>query len=422
MSDRYQRAQMLAGTGRMDLAENDLRRMLAEEPRDAHAHALLALVILADDSRWDEATEEAKMSVGIEPDSPFTHFAMAQCLLTRNRYPEAETAIFESLRLDPYDADYHAVLSRTRLGQSNYQAALDAAEQGLSVDAEHIDCGNLRAITLERLGRGDEAIAASRANLARDPDNALSHAALGWTLVNNGQHKEAQVAFREALRLDPHDEMARQGLMTAMNNRSFVFRQIHRFYVAMGRLNSRAAFGLIFGAWLLMQVLGSLANRIPTLGPLILPILFFYVVFVVLTWIANPLFNTVLRFHPFGQHLLNRTERWASNLIAPCLGLAVFGFAIGWWTDGLLLAILIAAYWMGGAVLVAAAFAMPTNQRRWLVGAAGMLVACVPIYGLISASMSASFEPFLSSFQAYGYSLLGIQIGSQLIAAQPVRR
>ncbi|MGB7325642.1 MAG: tetratricopeptide repeat protein [Rubripirellula sp.] len=422
MSDRYQRAQMLAGTGRMDLAERDLRQMLAEEPRDAHAHALLALVILPDSARFDEATDEAKMSVGIEPDSPFTHYALAQCYLNRGRYAEAETAILESLRLEPYDADFYTVLARCRLSTQQYQAALDAAEQGLSVDPEHIDCANLRAITLERLGRGDEAISAARTNLARDPDNSLSHAALGWTLVNNGKHQEAQLAFREALRLDPTDEMSRQGLMTAMNNRSFVFRMIHKFYVAMSRLNSKAAMGMIFGAWLLMQILGSLVGRIPALGPLIFPILVCYVLFVVLTWIANPLFNTVLRFHPFGQHLLTRTERWASNLMAPCLLLAMFGLFVGWRTDGLVLGVFTGGYWVGVAVIVAAAFVMPTPQRRMLVGAAGIMIACVPIYGVIRSVLDVSYDPFFGSFQAFGYSLLGIQIGSQLIAAQPVQK
>ncbi len=422
MSDPFQRVQMLAQTGRMDLAERDLRQMLAEEPRDATAHAFLALILLSDDKRWIEATDEAKTAVGIEPDSSFTHYSHATCLVTRNHYAEAEDAIMESLRLDPYDADAYGVLARSHMGRDKYQSALDAAEQGLSIDPEHLQCGNLRSILLERLGRGAEAVASSAANLARDPDNAMSHSAHGWTLLNTGRYKEAQVAFREALRLDPHDEMARKGLMQAMNNRSFIFRMVHRFYVAMSRLNSRAAFGLIFGAWLLMQVLSRVADRVPALGPFILPLLVCYVLFVVLTWIANPLFNTILRFHPFGQHLLNRNERWASNLIAPCLGLALFGFVVGWNVDSFLLGILMAGYWIGAAIMVAAAFAMPTHQRRMLVGAAGILIASVPIYGVVRTVLESSFDPFFAGFQAYGYSLLGIQIGSQLIAAQPIRR
>lgn len=422
MNDPYQRVQMLAGTGRHDMAERDLRAMLADEPRDATAHSLLALVMLSDDSRWVEATDEAKIAVGIEPDAPLSHYALSVCLLTRHHYVEAENAAREALRLDPYDVDAYSVLAKSYLGREDYQAALDAAEQGLSIDPEDSDCSNLRSIVLERLGRGDEAIESATRNLARDPDNAYAHSALGWTQLNNGRYQEAQVAFREALRLNPHDEMARQGLIQAMNNRSFVFRIVHKFYVAMSRLNSKAAFGLIFGAWLLVQVLSRMADHIPALGPLILPIIIFYVLFVVLTWIANPLFNTFLRFHPFGKHLLDRTQTWSSNLIAPALGLAVLGLVVGTVVDSFILGLMAAAFWVGAAIMVAATFSMPTSQRQLMVGGASLLVWMVPIVGIVRTVFGGELEPLFGGFQAYGYALLGIQIGSSLVANQPVRR
>lgn len=422
MSDVYQRVQMLASTGRFDMAERELRGMLANDPRDATAHSLLALIMLSSTDRYAEATEEAKMAVGIEPDEPFGHYALAQCYITRNRYDEAEAAAWESLRLDPYNADAYCVLARANLGRERYQEALDAAEQGLAVDAEHLDCGNLRSIALERLGRGDEAVASSTANLARNPDNAMSHSAHGWTLLNSGRHREAQVAFREALRLEPSNEMARSGLIQALNARSFLFRFVHKFYVAMSRLNSKAAFGLIFGAWVLIQVLSRVADNVPGLSPFILPILICYVLFVVLTWIANPLFNTFLRFHPMGRHLLDRTQTWSSNLIAPCLVLSVYGFIVGLQVDGFTMGLYAAGFWVGAAILVAATFAMPTPGRRMLVGGFSVLAIGFPLLGIVRAVLGNDLDPFFQGFQTFGYSLLGIQIASQLVAAQPVKQ
>ena len=329
MMDRYGRVQLLLSQRRYEMAERDLRALLADDPRDATALALLALCLLQDEKRMADATSAAEQAIGFAPDVPLGHYALAVSYLGRNRLGEAEAAITQSLRLDPHDADAFAVLAKSRLGRELYQASLDAATQGLAIDPDHIACGNIRSISLERLGRGEEAIEAAGETLRRDPDNPVSHAAHGFTLLNSGHYREAQVAFREALRLDPHNEMARAGLIRALNHRSLLFRLVHRFYVAMSRLNSKAAFALIFGAWLMMQALGSLADRVPVLRPLIFPILLLYVLFVVLTWIALPLFNTFLRFHPFGQHLLDRSERWASNLIAPCLGLCLFGFGYG---------------------------------------------------------------------------------------------
>jgi Flp pilus assembly protein TadD len=422
MSDHYERVQLLLAQHRYELAERDLRMMLSEEPRDAIAHALLSLCMLNDQERWQEATECAQRAVGLAPDEPLTHYSLALSYLQRNRNDEAQAAIEESLRLDPYDADAFSVLARAHLNRKRYQDALSAANQGLQVDPEHIDCGNMRSLSLERLGRSDEAIHAAGETLRRDPDDPMSHAAYGFTLLNGGRYKEAQVAFREALRLDPQNEMARVGMIHALNNRSFLFRIVHKFYVMMSRLNSTAAFGLIFGAWILIQVLTRVvADAFPVLRPFIIPIVLVYVMFVVLTWIAEPLFNTFLRFHPFGQHLLDRLQRWASNLIAPCVVLSAFGFVAGCFFGNLILALLAMGYWLGMAIPISAAFSMPTQERRLLVGALAVVIGLLPVIGVVRTVLNDQLSFLFVSFQWFGYSLLAIQIGSQFIAAKTVK-
>ncbi|MEM8667939.1 MAG: tetratricopeptide repeat protein [Planctomycetota bacterium] len=423
MSDRYGRVHLLLSQHRYEMAERDLRSMLTQEPRDAVALALLALCVVHSPDRMTEATEIGQRAVGIEPDEPLAHYALAVSYLRRNRYEEAEKAILESLRLDPYDADACAILGQSYLSRSKYQESLEAAERGLSIEPDHIDCGNLRSISLERLGRGDEAIASASETLRRDPDDPMSHAAHGFTLLNSGRYEEAQVAFREALRLDPQNEMARVGMIAALNNRSFLFRQVHKFYVALSRLNSRAALALIFGAWLLVQVLTHVvAPAVPILKPLIFPIIALYVVFVIFTWISNPLFNTFLRFHPFGQHLLDRSQRWASNLIAPALALSLFGLGFGIFSGEPFLGVLAAAYWLGLTIPISATFMMPTKQRRLLFAAASVVIASLPVIGIMQAIADNSTAPLAGGITYFAYGLLGIQIASNLVAVRPVRR
>lgn len=415
------RIRLLIAQHRYDMAERELRSLLSQDPQNGDAHALLAICLLHDQQRQREATEHAEQAIGLQPDDPIGHYALAVSLLQRNRPEQAERAIGEALRLDPYDADSFAVLARCYLSQDRHQDALEAARQGLAADADHVDCGNMRSIALERLGRGDEAIASASETLRRDPDDPMSHAAFGLTLLNSQRYDEAQVAFRESLRLDPGNEMARQGMIAALNNRSIIFRLVYRFYVALSRLNNKAAFALIFGAWLLMQVLSRLSVTYPALGPLINPILFLYVLFVVLTWIANPLFNTFLRFHAFGQHLLDRRQRWASNLIAPCLALAIFGFLVGLGRGSVLIGLVAAAYWVAMAIPVAATFAMPTAGRRLLVAVAAVVIGLLPVIGIARSAPVASLDPFFESLQMFAFGLLGIQIASSLIAVTPVR-
>ncbi|MDE0864664.1 MAG: tetratricopeptide repeat protein [Rubripirellula sp.] len=422
MSNQYERAQLLLTQRRYDLAERELRSMLAVEPNDAPSLALLALCILHDPERMTEATNAAQRGVAVAPDESLNHYALAACYLRRNRNEEAEAAIQVSLMLDPHDADAFAVLAQANFARQRYQDALVATDQGLAIDPEHGDCSNVRTITLERLGRGIEAVAASVQRLKQDPRDPMAHAAHGHTLLNAGQYQDAQVAFREALRLDPHNEMARMGLITALNNRSFLFRMVHKFYVSLSRLNSKVAVLLIIGVWLLMQVLTSVQEQVPALRPLIFPIVILYVLFVVLTWIANPLFNTFLRFHPFGQHLLDRSQRWASNLIAPCLLLSGCSVLIGLVFSDLLMGILAGAYWLGLAIPIACAFGMEDRKRRWLLGIATVVIALLPVGGTLISIRQDSMAPVIASLHWFAYALLAVQIGSNLLAIRPVRK
>ena len=422
MMDRYGRVQLLLSQRRYDMAESELRQILAGEPRDATAMSLLSLCVLNDPKRLEEATETAQQAIGFAPDESLAHYALAASFLQRKRFGDAVQSMNEALRLDPYDADAFSVLARAELGRENYRGSLDAATKGLEIDPEHIDCGNLRSISLERLGRGEEAIASAGETLRRDPDDPMSHAAYGFTLLNSGRYQDAQVAFREALRLDPQNEMARVGMVNALNNRSPVFRLVHRYYVAMSRLNSKAAFALIFGAWLLMQVLSRLSAAVPALQPLIDPILICYVLFVVLTWIANPLFNTFLRFHPFGQHLLTRSERWASNLIAPCIALSLFSLIYGAVKIDWYVGVIAAAYWIVMAIPIAATFAMETVANRLLFGAATLFVALLVPVGVLRASAQDDFTPLTDSITWFVLSVFAVQIVSSIMASRTAQR
>ena len=421
MSNRYDRSQLLLAQRRYDLAERELRGLLADDPNDGVSLALLAMCILHDDERKAEATETAQRAVAVAPDESLSHYALSTCFLQRNRFDEAEAAIQTALNLDPYDADAFAVLARTLFGRKRYEDALATLDQGLAIDPEHGDCSNLRAITLERLGREFEAVEASTDRLRQNPQDPMAHASHGYTLLQSGNYKEAQVAFREALRLDPENDMARVGLINALNNRSFLFRMVHRFYVMLSRINGKSAFLLIFGAWVLMQVLSQVAESYPIVQPIVFPIIVLYAMFVVLTWIANPLFNTFLRFHPFGQHLLNRAQTWASNLIAPCLLLSVFSLGLGWIVANIWLGILAGAYWLGMAIPIAGTFSPDEPKRRLGLGAITVVIGLIPVVGTLLSLSGETILPVIASFRYFAFSLLAFQIGSNLLLARPVQ-
>ncbi len=318
MNPQLQRALLLVEQNRFEMAEQELRGALAEEPEDAMTHAVLGLC-LAEREKYKEATDEVKRAIHESPDMAFAHYALAKVLYKRDRPDEARAAIEEAIRLEPGDADYHSLLSAIHFDRREWPAALEAAEHGLQLEAEHMGCVNLRAMALVKLGRKEEAGVTIGGALERDPENAVTHANQGWALLNQGDHVKALEHFREALRIDPQQEWARQGIVEALKARHFIYGIMLRYFLWMSRLSSQAQWGVVLGGYFGYRMLRAAAASNPGLAPYIWPVLILYLVFVLMTWVADPLFNLVLRLNRFGRLALSREQVVSSNWIGGCI-------------------------------------------------------------------------------------------------------
>ncbi len=317
------RARLLLQQDRYEQASVVLKELLSQDPEVGEAHSLLALCMLEDRDHWHEATREAERGIHLEPDAGFAHYVRAAVLGKRNQFADASISILEALRLEPYQSHFHALHASILLQERKWAQALDAATQGLQFDPEDTACANMRSLALERLGRTNDSLEQADAAVARNPDSGQAHAMRGWALLQKGDYRGSQISFREALRLEPTDEFARQGMIQALNSNNFVFRAVFKFYSLMGRLATGAQWMLIVGLFVGMRALRSLADTYPQLQPFVTPISACYLIFCLLSWILNPLFNTFLRFHPFGKYLLSNKQKWASNLIAGLIVIAV---------------------------------------------------------------------------------------------------
>lgn len=309
-----ERARLLFGQDRRDLAEKELRQAIGHDPNEAQAYALLALCLVDADTVKDaaEAKECAQRAVGLSPDTAFNHYVLSRVMLTLNSPDKARVSINEALRQDPSEPQYWALLAQLELNLKNHRAALAAAEQGLTFDAEHEGCVNLRAIALTNLGERGEATKAIAETLRRNPLNAASHANMGWTLLHQGKPRQAMEHFRESLKLDPSSDWARQGIVEAMKARNPVYRVFLAYFLFMGRLSSRAQWGVIIGGYLGIKALRAWAAASPAVAPYIDPVIAAYVVFALGTAVAVPLFNLMLFTSRFGRYALNRSQRWAA--------------------------------------------------------------------------------------------------------------
>jgi tetratricopeptide (TPR) repeat protein len=362
-----ERARLLMQQSRFDLAEEQLRLSLAEREDPGLAHALLSLCLLQRD-RYDDAQQEAQAAIGEDPENAMGFYALATVCHERNRLDEARTAIAEAIRLESWHSMHFGRLASIEVDSHRWSEALAAAEQGLQFDPDDVHCTNLRAIALVRLGRKEEAGATMEAALARQPEDARSHANQGWTLLHQGQPKPAMEHFREALRLEPNMEWARLGIIEAMKARHFLYRWILSYFLWMTKFSPRVQLMLILGILFGAQILNQICQAVPALAPVQTPLAVAYVLFVWTTWVAPTLFNLLLMLNNFGRLALNRIEKLDAALAALCiaiaLGIGSYGhlrfpqWAGDFWQSGLL--------FLGLMLPVTAIFKMPA-KTRWVL-------------------------------------------------------
>lgn len=327
MSAHLQRAWAALERARYDLAEKEFRLVLAEDPDDARSHAGLALC-LTEMEKFDEAEAEAKAAVSMAPDVDFCHYVLGRVLFDRNRLDEAIAAANEAIRLDPEDANNRSLLASAFSRQRKWSECLAAADAGLAIDAEHEGCTNLRALALTHLGRKDEASSTIAGALERAPESSLTHTNQGWALLHRNDPKASLEHFREALRLDPGNDWAREGLLTALKASNTFYRGVLAFFLYMQRKGDAARWMIIIGILVGQQVLFRIGDGDSPMawGALIVAIL--ATIFIALTWLANPLMNLLMRFHPHGRHALTSEQRTQSTLIGYCLFVAIGFFVL----------------------------------------------------------------------------------------------
>ncbi len=353
--------------------------MLAEDPDNPGAHALHAICLI-EMKKFKEATDAANMAIGLAPDAPFGYYVASRISDARNQLKQAEAQIQQAISIDHTNPDYFAQLASIHIQQKKWQAALVAAEAGLEMDPENVACTNLRAIAMVKLGRNSEAGAAIQSALEKSPEDAVSHANMGWSLLNQGKPKDAMPHFKEALRLEPNMEWARAGIIEAMKSQYFIYRMLLSWFLWSSKLDSRTLTMILIGGYIGANVASNLAENNPVLRPFLIPLIVVYIAFVIMTWIAVPMFNLLLRFNKFGRLVLSDEEKRISTLVGTCLVVAV--------------SLVIASFSLGYSFFLAPALAVGLltpiiatyyqSDPGWPRAAHGLLVLGILAFALIS--------------------------------------
>lgn len=416
MSTQVEKAQLLIEQGRYELALKELTQELLSDPDNPYVHALQAICLRLLD-RNKEALEAARHAVQLGPDFAFAHYVLSGVYDHDDRLKDAERAIREALRLEPEDADFYARFASILAQQRRWEDALRAAEQALELDPENADGLNLRSLALGSLNRRDEAAAATEGALAANPEDALAHASRGWQHLREGDRDASMMHFREALRLDSSQERARAGVVETLKARNPVYRVMLAYFMWTDRLEPKVFWGLIIGGYFASKFLREFAKANPQWAPYIWIVLGLYFAFVLMTWIAEPLFNLLLRTNPIGRVLLTRQQVVAANWFGGSLLLGMISLA-AWLVSSVDTLLLLAI--VSSLMVIPLSSSMGTNPGRGRT----LLLGYTSVLGLtgvflVGASFFAGTGPDVTI--PFAFFFLGVATFSWVANAVKIR-
>jgi tetratricopeptide (TPR) repeat protein len=147
---------------------------VSDVPKSARARVRYALA-LHDAGQLEEAAEQYRVAVGLDPIVQMGHYGLAQVYLAQSKFSEAAGELEHALRDDARNGDFH----------SDYGCAL------------------------ERLGRPDEAAVEHQKAIQLSPKSGRAHYNYGAFLLVSRKLDQAIAEFQTALRYKPNHPEAR---------------------------------------------------------------------------------------------------------------------------------------------------------------------------------------------------------------------
>ncbi|MGW3545542.1 tetratricopeptide repeat protein [Nocardia niigatensis] len=215
MSEKIEKARVLADLGRYDGAREMLAEVLASEPE--HAAALADMANLAYRvGEYERALEFAASALRVTPDDVFVWRvrALSELQLARaadgeavvERRERAVSAARRAVELDPGNVDSVRILAATQR-DTDPAAALANLDQALELDPDNVHVHLLRGLTLRRNVQGPEAPAqaeaAFREVLRLEPENTEALYELALLTVDQGDREAGATQLRRVAQLDP---------------------------------------------------------------------------------------------------------------------------------------------------------------------------------------------------------------------------
>ncbi|MEW5852996.1 MAG: tetratricopeptide repeat protein [Myxococcota bacterium] len=200
----------LADRGWLEEAVNEFKKAIALDPDSAHAHDNLATVF-AEKGQYLEAMEEYLTALRLEPQSPTAHYNLA-CFLAAHSHEWAIREYKTAIELEYDYPDAHLNLGLTYAERGMFAEAMAEYEVALKLNPGDPVAHHELATVLMDLGRHSDAITHLRNVLRAEADNVDALVDLGICYTAKGFYQEAEKSLTRAETLAPEDALCQYHL------------------------------------------------------------------------------------------------------------------------------------------------------------------------------------------------------------------
>lgn len=278
ISRELDRAEQAIRIGRPNLAMEITAKVLTAEPEHAGAHYLMSLSWAeCSEKKTHRALESIVKAVRLQPDEPLYLAFHGVLLGSVKKNVEANQAFQQALQIDPDHDLIHYWYADFLQNRQDLDRALSHIQRALELDPGIADYHPLHGRILGEQKKPQAARKAFQTSLSLDPESLNIHYNYGVFLLNQNRPKPAFEHLREAMRINPEDPHIREIFPLALKAKHPLYRPLWFWFMFLSRM----------GRWRLLLIIG--------LFIFLRPLFFLHLLFIILFWIVDPLFNYLIR-------------------------------------------------------------------------------------------------------------------------------
>ncbi|PYL64730.1 MAG: hypothetical protein DMF25_06065 [Verrucomicrobia bacterium] len=176
--------------------------IVSDLPRGTSAHLKYGNA-LRDLDRFDEAGEQYRIVLELDPNAADAHYGLGHVLLAQSKLNDAASQMEEALRKDPRNGEIHSDYGYVLEGLGRKDEAIAEYENAIRLNPKSGRVHYNYAMFLASGGKLDQAIGEFQAALKYKPNHPEAHYQLGKAFSMKGDLEGAKIHYQETARLDP---------------------------------------------------------------------------------------------------------------------------------------------------------------------------------------------------------------------------